>query len=148
MVEWGDVRCISWWTTAKKKLAKKVRTPLIPSRILWKGFKSRTERYKRESRHTIPEFRQDLDSLKLIDQQHRRRRFPGAMHLFLHLISLISHSLYSPRALSIVWTSPWDALVCREVRRRGHPVDKAWIVLQRQYGTWDGFASVKFLFDY
>ena len=82
-------------------------------------------------------------SFKLTDQQHGRRRFIGAMDRFLHFFSLTWNSVYSLRALSVVLASPRNVLVCREVRWRGHPVDEAGIVLQRQFGTRGGLIAVK-----
>ena len=82
-------------------------------------------------------------ALRLTDQQHGRRRFIEVMDPFLHLVSLIWNSVYSLRALSIVSASPRDVLVYREVRWRGHPVDDAGIVLQRQFGIRGGLISAK-----
>jgi len=54
-------------------------------------------------------------SLELTDQQHGRPPFLGTMDRFLRLFSLISNSVHSLRALSVVLTSPRDVLVCGEV---------------------------------
>jgi hypothetical protein len=71
--------------------------------LKWKR-DSRVSGETKERIKNIPHlnFRKDPVVLASTDQQHLHCRFLGTMDRFLHLISLISNSVYSSPALSVV----------------------------------------------